>query len=830
MRIGGHSGYGRVRDDTQESGDFGRGDNESQENNALIEGNDSDVEFDNELDNADMAHDSDPDTSELPLEPPQYNNDDEEMSQFITPTVMEQMDMDDPLASGNSQDVPITDKIGRFFTNINDHFVNPMRVNVVDPLAQGIDYVSEVTDFYLNKIGNPLILRRFFYIIVMSFIVWIIVSSGFLPNKRSTHSRGIFTDYNILMDYARKSFDLSKLEKDLEYISSMPHMSGTQGDTAVRHYIEENFNNNGLKLVKELEYRVYANYPGNASLNVHRGKNNDKEFHIDMNKDNFNAMSANGSLHNIDVIYGFKGRDEDLKKLQDAGMLSDNYVLLLQYDTLPSEQMLLAQKYNAKGVLFVSPKFEGDDGNTVLTKSVGIPQYAPGDPLTPGWFGNAIDPIDPKKAKGLPQIPSLPLSYNQGHKLLKVIQQSGVKFDDNQFSGVRDDIKIDMVVDTAIRESHSITDIIGKIEGREQTDKAIIIVASRGTVHNGALYPSFGSAVLLSLLQLFQEVKYKYDWKPLRNIYFMSYGGSEFNYAGSTELIDERLSMLKDEIYNVVDISELGIWDKDKKISIESHPVLHRFFNEDGNKMGFDVNVEHVHHYGDWLPFLAHGIPVSIFSSPRIREKDFPIDTNKDTFEAIASSMRSHETGEIATDLLTYLFRTCLELVDTPLLPFHIDDYVQIMDKAVRDFGSRTEHKLRFDSIVKGLLLWKRIGMEWSNWRRAWEQLVLEHEEGIEPSLIAVHRWTWNKKLSNLGRRQCMASGLPNRPFYKNVLFSPPIWSKGEHGPDSWLFPGIQDAINDNDWAAAQQQLNEVGKIMEYSANVFIEETNDVGF
>ena len=541
-------------------------------------------------------------------------------------------------------------------------------------------------------------------------------------------------------------------------------------------------------------------------------------------------MGHNGTLQGVDIVYAHRGREEDLQRLQQRGMLSGEYALLVQFDELPSEQIMLAQKYNASGVLFISPKANGDDGNTVLARSVAIPQYTPGDPLTPGWFGNTIDPIDPKKAKGLAQIPSLPLSYNQGAALLKVMQHDGEKFEDGKFSGVRGDVKIDMQVDNAVRESHAITDIIGKIEGREQTDKAIIIAAARSTVHNGALYPSFGSAVLLSLLQLFQEAKYKYDWKPLRNIYFMSYGGSEFNYAGATELVEERLSMLKDEIYNVVDISELGIWDADKKISIEAHPVLHRFFNEDDNKMGFDVSVEHVHHYGDWLPFLAHGIPVSIFSSPRIKAREFPIDTKKDTFAAIAESMRSEQTCEIATDLLSYLFRTCLELVDTPLLPFHIDDYVQIMDKAVRDLDTKTDHKLRFDSIVKGLLLWKRIGMEWSNWRRAWEQLVLEHEEGIEPSLIAVHRWTWNKKLSNLGRRQCMAAGLPGRPFYKNVLFSPPVWSKGDLGADSWLFPGIRDAVNEDNWSAAQQQLDEVGKIVEYSANVFIEETNDVGF
>ncbi|CAB4252700.1 Tre1p [Maudiozyma barnettii] len=829
MRIGRNKGYNHVA--AHDDNDLENHLENTEEDTHLIGGTETPNLLNNELDNADVEDDLNFSDNELPAAPPSYDLEADDNGTYSTPAGMEQMEMDDPLFSEDEEgSVPIAKKIGSFFGCVNDRVVIPVREKIVDPLAQGLNILSEQLDFYLNKIGNPLILRRFFYIVLMSIIAWVIMSSGFLPNKRATHSRGLFADYEILIDYARKSFDLSKLERDLEYISSMPHMSGTKGDTAVRHYLEESFNNNGLKIVKELEYRVYATYPGNVSLSFTDTKNDNKMTNIQLHEDNFNPMAYNGSIDNLDIIYGFKGREADLQQLKEINLLENDFVLLLKYDNLPSEQILLAQKYKAKGIIFVTEKFDGDDGNAVQVKSVCIPQIIPGDPLTPGWFGTTVEPISPKESKGLPQIPSMPLSYNQGQKLLKALSKEGIPFEDGTFSGIRDDVKVCMKVDNAVRESHSITDIIGKIEGREQTDKAIIIAATRSGVYNGAKYPSFGSAILLSLLQLFQEMKFKYDWKPLRNIYFISYGGSEFNYAGATELIEERLSMLKDEVYTLLDVSELGIWDQDRKINIESHPVLHKFFDNSENKMGFDVNVEHVHHYGDWLPFLANGIPVSIFSSPKVRDREFPIDTKYDTFDKISESLKSTDNGVLATDLLIYLFQTSLELVDTPLLPFHIDDYITILDKAFRDFDDRTGNRLNFNSVTRGLLLWKRIGMEWSNWRKAWEQLVLDHEEGIEPSLISVHRWTWNKKLSNIGRRQCIASGLPGRPFYKNVLFSPPLWSKGETGSDSWLFPGLQDAVNQDDWNGAQNQLEDIGKIIEYSATVFIEETNDVGF
>ena len=140
----------------------------------------------------------------------------------------------------------------------------------------------------------------------------------------------------------------------------------------------------------------------------------------------------------------------------------------------------------------------------------------------------------------------------------------------------------------------------------------------------------------------------------------------------------------------------------------------------------------------------------------------------------------------------------------------------------------RYANNLNFGDVIKSFLTWREIGEEWSAWSDGWKNIVYSRDEGLEPSLLSVHRWTWNKKISNIGRRQCSATGLTHRQFYKNIIFGPTLWSE-DNDADSWSFPGVRDAIKDGNWSLAQEELDAVAKILEQSSALFLEETTDVG-
>ena len=726
----------------------------------------------------------------------------------------------------------IRDKVNRYINGINDNVIIPVRFKVVDPLTQLYYHIQERTDFYLNKIGNPIILRRLFYIVLMSMIAFYVMSSGLMPNSRSPHFGGMFSDHELLIQYARQSMDLAKLERDLQYISSMPHSSGTKGDVAISNYIAESMDANNLKVIKDFKYMAYSEYStGNSTLTLILG-NNKEQINIPLNEHNFNPLSPSGHLTGINLIYGHKGARNDLEELKMNGYLESDFILLLKYDIFPNEQVLLAEQYGAKAILFISSASDDKNGmnnDLIQQVPVALPQFGTGDILTPGYNSPLIDEIDISDAKNVPKIPILPLSYNQGQEILKRLQNYGIKFRDNQYSGTvgPNAVKIELKVDIAVKERQPVFDIIGKIEGREQDDKAIVIAASRNSINYGARYPGFGTSVLLSLIQLCQEMKYKYDWKPLRNIYFISFGGNEFNYAGATELIEERLTALRDEAYSFIDITQLGMWDDDsaRDINIQTHPLLNNFYRNVIPTHGFNVNIEHVQQYGDWIPYLANGIPTTVISNPSVRDKALPINTKEDTFDSVKDILHDSSREEIAEEMLLYIFEVILKLSDHPYIQFDLINFGNIMLDVLNNFQNEINHRLNTESVEESLTYWKRIGLEWEAWIRSWNHIVMM-QDGIEPSLVSVSRWTWNRKLSNIGRRQLSLEGLPNRTFFKNVLFSPTMWT-GNYGNGHWTFPGVRDAIDQGDWDTAQRQMDLVAEVLRKSAEMFIEENDE---
>lgn len=751
------------------------------------------------------------DSTDLPLEPPEYDGESDQQTPNENSNSFEPMDVEDPEVNER-----LVEKVYRFRDNFSNNVVKPVKDKIVDPLAQVFGLISDKIDYYLNKVGNPLILRRFFYIIMMSVIAYMVLSSGFIPNERTSGYKGMFSDHEVLMQYAKTSVDFSKFERDWEYLSSMPHMSGTKGDAAIRHFVKETMKNNKMR-VEEEEYEIYSNYPHEMSLRAAKGEDT---YQINVTTDNFNPLAASGNLNGVGLIYGNMGSFEDLQKLKDAGLLQDSFILMVRYGELVSEQMLIAEKFGAKGVLFVTDPHEGNQ-DVVQKRSVGITQYWAGSLQFMSWRPGGGDD------RNLPQIPSMPLSWNQGMQLLSLLSNEGVSFEEGLFSGKLGDVKLDMVVDMYVKELQPAENIVCKIEGREQNDKAIIIGASRTSVSNGATYPAFGTAVLLSMIQMFQELKYKYDWKPLRNIYFISYGGTEFNYAGSEMFAQQYLAELKDQVYCMLDISQLNLEPDSRKIDVQSHPLLHRFFNEKNDKMGFDVTVGHPQQYGDWTPLMANGIPISVLSTPRVKKFGPPVETSEDVFDRVNTLLETPENLAILSDLILYVLQSSLKLSDSPLIPYDVSEYVHYVDKLLDPLEKDHSDRLNFQGVIRALLTWKSIGDEWAAWSKGWQNIVFSRDEGIEPSLISVHRWTWNKKLSNIGRRQCIAGGLENRPYYVNVMFGPSFWTQADG--DSWSFPGVRDAIKDQDWERAQQEVDILAGALADSAAHFLEETTDVG-
>ncbi|AGO09883.1 AaceriAAL107Wp [[Ashbya] aceris (nom. inval.)] len=713
------------------------------------------------------------------------------------------------------------------FQKLREHFkykvVDRVRERIIDPLGFLVQFLSEKTDYYLSKIGNPLLLRRFLYILVMSTMMYYVMISGLLPNNHNTGTRGMFSEQQQLMEYARKCINFAKMEEDLEYLSKMPHMAGTKGDFAMLNYVMSSFSNNGLKVIRR-DYETYINYPGLASTEIL--KDGKSLFSFPLTEENFCPLSPAGKIEDASIIYAYRGTRDDLERLRAAHLLDDKTVLLMHYGTVVADQVFLAQEFGAVGILFITDQY-GSDTDVVQQLPVGLPQYGTGNPLRIFSGGDPHAKLSTKDTPAIPKIPIIPLSYKQAQQIQDVLSHAehSLKFDDGWHTGVLKDIKVNMKAEPKEQEDHHSWTVFGRIEGKEQTDKAIIVMASRDSMGYGASYPNYGQMMLLSLVELFQQIKYKFDWKPLRNIYFVSFDSSVYNAADATELLRNEVDKHKSLIYSVIDISQLGLEpDGKKRLDIQAHPLIQALFSQEHENFGFDMQVRDVEQYGDWTPYMANSIPVAVLSSRNVLERKLPIFTKHDTFEHLSNTILQSNGWSNSGDLLLVVFQALLKLVDDPLIPFDILTYADDLNHHLEDLERMAEGRnLVFTPVKEGLNIWRRLGEDWNAWRSTWNRIVMIDNNGIEPSLLSIERWTQNKKLSNISLRQYLRSGLPGREFYKNILFGPSLHLSDKF--HSWSFPAVRDAIDQGDMGLAQALLNYLGTVLKVSAENYQEET-----
>lgn len=726
----------------------------------------------------------------------------------------------------------------------HDYIYTPSRILVFDPLFKLYYYISFRFEYQLNKIGNPVIIRRFVYVFMMSIFVYFVYA--FTNSEENNGTIGKFTDHDEFLHYAKKCIDLKKFEQDLEYISSMSHQPGTIGNQLITKYMHDSLSNNGIKNLEIKQYDSYLNYPSDETKLYYY---NDKEekIEIDLTFNNFNPMSVNGTIEKTKLFYANLGREEDYKKLKNVQF--EDIAVLLKYDNeLVSEQILLAEKLKIKAIIFISNDHIIHELKEKLDKSpsiqkeydflynnfnsciqnipASIPQYGFGDPLTPGVGADAAnDFINRGKlsdSKMVPKLLTIPVSIDQIRA-----------FYDHLVSDAEHYVTIDLAVKLETFVKHPTMSVLAKIEGKEQNNKGIVIASARDSFNNGAQYPNFGTASLLSLGQILQQLKFKYKWKPLRNIYLVSYDATIYNMEGPTEILESKLNSIINEVYTLVDISGLNI--NSNTIKIQATPILHDVIKKMNDKFDFRVQLDNVKSYGTWSPYMAVGMPVIAIGD---NSNKVPYFSNLDIWEGMFEKIhREYSNGDVGYErisrLLLFIIELVLDIADDPIIPFNFNDFKNDLSFKLQDLMSMYEHYIKesseitevidFNKISLSLMNWQYVINDWESILRMWDQIVVSEGSNQEPSLIAMHRWSWNRRLSIIPFKQISENGISDdRKFYKNLFYGPSMYSEKKF--DWWTFPSIRDAIRAKDWNRVKEQIDLASKILDETSRLFRDE------
>eukprot|EP00490_Sorites_sp_Unknown_P023232 CAMPEP_0114693630 /NCGR_PEP_ID=MMETSP0191-20121206/69268_1 /TAXON_ID=126664 /ORGANISM="Sorites sp." /LENGTH=371 /DNA_ID=CAMNT_0001987501 /DNA_START=167 /DNA_END=1279 /DNA_ORIENTATION=+ len=247
-------------------------------------------------------------------------------------------------------------------------------------------------------------------------------------------------------------------------------------------------------------------------------------------------------------------------------------------------KVLNAQKYGFKGcIIYSDPKDYTYDNTPVFPDGKGLPHsgYQRGSissiHLCPGNLINsrAVEYCGYTTDETVPSIPALPLSYGNAQVLFESL--TGPSIEDWQGGlnvtyniGGNNDTIVNLIVNNELSSNFTMRNVVGFIKGTKYTNESIMIGNHRDAWAMGTADPISGTTVLLELARSFMEMV-KQGWKPLRNIYFCSWDGEEFNLIGSTDYAEKNRNKWRNELiaYINVDVAASGT-----NMNVQASPAL----------------------------------------------------------------------------------------------------------------------------------------------------------------------------------------------------------------------------------------------------------------
>lgn len=366
--------------------------------------------------------------------------------------------------------------------------------------------------------------------------------------------------------------DAGMCGKYLRRLTARPHVAGTRGDRRVTEMIFQEFKRDGLN-PEIVEYRVLLSYPKKVAVELvepERGVGARQGVLVLANPepaipgdkatrlaDTVMRMPWTGYSPSADltepVVYVNYGNAEDYDQLEKLGVRVQGKIVLARYfKGYRGGKSLEAEKRGAAGIIVYSDPAE--DG---AAKGATYPQgpwgplghfqrgavvydfQVPGDPLTPGWASTPLARRIPEsQAKILPKIPMVPLSAADGQEILKRLGgpaapkswQGGLPFD---YHLGDETLKVHLALEMENRVT-PIWDVIGKIPGREEPEKLVILGNHHDAWVYGAVDPSSGTAAMLETARALGRL-WKEGFRPRRTILLGNWDAEEYTLTGSTE-------------------------------------------------------------------------------------------------------------------------------------------------------------------------------------------------------------------------------------------------------------------------------------------------------
>jgi N-acetylated-alpha-linked acidic dipeptidase len=386
------------------------------------------------------------------------------------------------------------------------------------------------------------------------------------------------------------------------YLTAEPHVAGTPRDRVLAAWVRDRWREYGLEQVEIVEHDVLLPYAIDVTVEMTaptRVRATMKEEAVEGDPFSardvgiaYHAYSASGDV-TAPVVYANSGNPADYDWLAEHGVDVRGKIVLVRYSMPYSYRgfkALTAEQRGAAGLLIYSDPAEDGfkKGKTYPDGPWGPDSHiqrggivydfrVPGDPLTPGWASvPGARRIAAADAISLPKIMSAPLSWKDARPILEALRgsdapaswQGGLPITYRVGDGSAI-VHLRVRMDDGVRPIWTVT---GRITGTASHDQLVIVGNHRDAWVYGGVDPSSGTASLMELARSLGALAQQ-GMRPKRTIVFANWDAEEFTLTSSTEWGEQHASDLGEHAvaYINVDSSTSG---PDFKVS--AVPALNR--------------------------------------------------------------------------------------------------------------------------------------------------------------------------------------------------------------------------------------------------------------
>jgi len=651
-----------------------------------------------------------------------------------------------------------------------------------------------------------------------------------------------------------KAMPSAKLqEADFDVMTAEPHHTGSPYEIKLADYVTDQFRQMGIESAK-YEYSVLLPWPKERRIEIvapDRLKLQVEEEKIrgDQWADKpgilpaYNAYSPSGDVTG-EIVYVNFGIPADYETLDKLGISVKGKIVLARYGgSWRGIKPKVAAEHGAIACLIYSDPhedgyFQGDvypDGpfrgaGMIQRGSVmDMPRY-PGDPSTPDRPSKpGVERLPMDKIETFSPIPVQPMSYRDGVEMLKRLKGPTAP------EAWRGSLPITYRIGPGPARVHvnlqmdygqrRLINVVGKITGTSAPDEWIVVGSHRDAWVFGASDSVSGHVSMMAVARAMSEMMKK-GWKPRRSVLFISWDGEEQGLLGSTEFVEDITAELKARVAVYVnrDAGAGGLNFSSSAVHSLT-PFLYELAQSilpaGQTKTLYDGWLERAREQtpavktpavgalgsgSDYTAFLDHAGIASMDIGLNGRGGDGSYHSTYDNPTWFKKYIDPQFTFSVLATQVTGV--ALLRLADAEVLPFDYEtygtqilEYITDIEQQATKASADGAKKIDFAGLRAAAEAFAKAGAS----VRASTESMLAHEQGainIPTEALA----DWNHRLMMAERDLIEPAGLPDRPWYRHVIYAPGLYT----GYGVKTIPGVREAVDAGNYTRASEQATNV--------------------